>query len=182
MAQLLAVVGGGDLSTHAVLAAEALRRAAGRRNTPIALEIRGKGASGNPLSEAAIAGAKTVLLVGEGDLGEGRFGALHRARAAIEDVLTDVNAVFDRLSAGAEPPSPAADGPKRIVAVTSCPTGIAHTCMAAEGLQAAAEALGHPIRVETQGSHAYRPTDRLIAEKADQWAFAATHLGVKVTT
>ncbi len=34
------------------------------------------------------------------------------------------------------------------------------------------------IRVETQGSHAYRPTDRLIAEKADQWAFAAAHLQV----
>ncbi|PXW54434.1 fructose-specific PTS transporter subunit EIIC [Methylobacterium sp. B4] len=152
MAQLLAVVGGGDLSTHAVLAAEALRRAAGRRNTPIALEIRGKGASGNPLSEAAIAQAKTVLLVGEGDLGEGRFGALHRARAALEDVLTDVNAVFDRLSAGAEAPSPAAAGPKRIVAVTSCPTGIAHTFMAAEGIQAAAQALGHDVRVETQGS------------------------------
>lgn len=32
------------------------------------------------------------------------------------------------------------------------------------------------IRVETQGSHAYRPTDRLIAERADQWAFAAAHL------
>jgi prolyl oligopeptidase len=37
------------------------------------------------------------------------------------------------------------------------------------------------IRVETQGSHAYRPTDRLIAEKADQWAFAAHHLGVDVS-
>ncbi len=33
------------------------------------------------------------------------------------------------------------------------------------------------IRVETQGSHGYRPTDKLIEEKADQWAFAATHLG-----
>ncbi|HWI17503.1 MAG TPA: prolyl oligopeptidase family serine peptidase [Vicinamibacterales bacterium] len=32
------------------------------------------------------------------------------------------------------------------------------------------------IRVETRGSHAYRPTDRLIAERADQWAFAAAHL------
>ncbi len=28
------------------------------------------------------------------------------------------------------------------------------------------------IRIETQGSHAYRPTDRRIAELADQWAFA----------
>jgi prolyl oligopeptidase len=34
------------------------------------------------------------------------------------------------------------------------------------------------IRVETRGSHGYRPTDRLIAERADQWAFAAAHLGV----
>jgi prolyl oligopeptidase len=34
------------------------------------------------------------------------------------------------------------------------------------------------IRVETQGSHGYRPTDRLIAERADQWAFAARHLQV----
>jgi prolyl oligopeptidase len=32
------------------------------------------------------------------------------------------------------------------------------------------------IRVETRGSHGYRPTDRLIAERADQWAFAAAHL------
>lgn len=155
MAQLLAVVGGGDLSTHAVLAAEALRKAAGRRNTPIALEVRGKGASGAPISDAAIAEARAVLLVGEGDLGEGRFGALHRARAAIDDVLTDVNAVFDRLTAGTDAPSSAATaaaGPKRIVAITSCPTGIAHTFMAAEGIQAAAQALGHAVRVETQGS------------------------------
>ena len=44
----------------------------------------------------------------------------------------------------------------------------------------AAQACDRPalIRVETRGSHAYRPTDRLIAEKADQWAFAAAHLGV----
>jgi prolyl oligopeptidase len=34
------------------------------------------------------------------------------------------------------------------------------------------------IRVETKGSHGYRPTDKLIEEKADQWAFAAAHLSV----
>jgi fructose PTS system EIIBC or EIIC component len=154
MAQLLAVVGGGDLSTHAVLALEALRKAAGRRNQPIALELRGAPGA-DSLPEAAIREAGAVLLVGSGDLGEGRFGALHRARAAIEDVLTDVNAVLDRaLSGGGEaaPAARAATETRRIVAITSCPTGIAHTFMAAEGLQAAAQALGHAIRVETQGS------------------------------
>ncbi|QQS09299.1 MAG: PTS fructose transporter subunit IIB [Phycisphaerales bacterium] len=40
----------------------------------------------------------------------------------------------------------------RIVAVTACPTGIAHTYMAAEQLEKAAKAAGHTIRVETQGS------------------------------
>jgi PTS system fructose-specific IIC component len=38
------------------------------------------------------------------------------------------------------------------VAITSCPTGIAHTFMAAEGLEQGAKALGHRIKVETQGS------------------------------
>jgi prolyl oligopeptidase len=34
------------------------------------------------------------------------------------------------------------------------------------------------IRIETQGSHGYRPTDKRIAELADQWAFAAAETGV----
>jgi len=40
----------------------------------------------------------------------------------------------------------------RIVAVTACPTGIAHTYMAAEQLEKTARALGHEIAVETQGA------------------------------
>lgn len=40
----------------------------------------------------------------------------------------------------------------RILAVTACPTGIAHTYMAAEALERAAEKLGYSIKVETNGS------------------------------
>ena len=40
----------------------------------------------------------------------------------------------------------------KILAVTSCPTGIAHTYMAAEALEQAAKAAGHEIVVETQGA------------------------------
>ena len=39
-----------------------------------------------------------------------------------------------------------------LVAVTACPTGIAHTYMAAEKLEKAGKALGHHIKVETQGA------------------------------
>ena len=40
----------------------------------------------------------------------------------------------------------------KIVAVTACPTGIAHTYMAAEQLEKTAKTLGHQIKVETQGA------------------------------
>ncbi len=45
----------------------------------------------------------------------------------------------------------------------------------------AAQGCDNPIliRVETQGSHGYRPTDKRIAELADEWAFTAGRMGVQ---
>jgi fructose-specific phosphotransferase system IIB component len=40
----------------------------------------------------------------------------------------------------------------KLIAVTACPTGIAHTYMAAEQLEKTAKKLGHTIKVETQGA------------------------------
>lgn len=40
----------------------------------------------------------------------------------------------------------------KILAITACPTGIAHTYMAAEYLERAGELLGHTVKVETQGA------------------------------
>ncbi|WFB09155.1 fructose-specific PTS transporter subunit EIIC [Streptomyces sp. LX-29] len=58
------------------------------------------------------------------------------------------------MTSPADPPEGVgASGPRlRLLAVTACPTGIAHTYMAAEKLTQAAEAFGHRITVETQGS------------------------------
>ena len=42
--------------------------------------------------------------------------------------------------------------PPLILAITACPTGIAHTYMAAENLEAAAQDLGYRIKIETHGS------------------------------
>ena len=41
---------------------------------------------------------------------------------------------------------------KKIVAITACPTGIAHTYMAAEKLRNVGKELGYEVRVETQGT------------------------------
>lgn len=64
-----------------------------------------------------------------------------------DDEKPDLN---DQLAAQTAD-APAADA-FRILAVTSCPTGIAHTYMAAEGLEKAAKAAGCSIKVETRGS------------------------------
>ncbi|WP_437113772.1 fructose-specific PTS transporter subunit EIIC [Streptomyces roseoverticillatus] len=63
---------------------------------------------------------------------------------------------------GAEGDSPG----RKLLAVTACPTGIAHTYMAAEKLAQAAQALGHAMKVETQGSIGAENvlSDREIAE------------------
>ncbi|MFJ3846543.1 fructose-specific PTS transporter subunit EIIC [Streptomyces albidoflavus] len=65
--------------------------------------------------------------------------------------------------------APAGSGPApfRIVAVTSCPTGIAHTYMAAEALQRAGEEEGVDLRVETQGSAGFRRIDPAVVAAAD---------------
>jgi PTS system fructose-specific IIC component len=61
----------------------------------------------------------------------------------------------------------------KFVAVTSCPTGIAHTYMAAEALEQAGKAAGHQVDVETQGSAGSSPLDPAIIAAADGVIFAA---------
>ncbi|MCB9413181.1 MAG: PTS fructose transporter subunit IIBC [Actinobacteria bacterium] len=61
----------------------------------------------------------------------------------------------------------------KFVAVTSCPTGIAHTYMAAEALETAAANAGHEIEVETQGAGGFTPLDPAVIAAADAVIFAA---------
>ncbi|MDF2744509.1 MAG: system, fructose subfamily, subunit, partial [Actinomycetia bacterium] len=61
----------------------------------------------------------------------------------------------------------------KIVAVTSCPTGIAHTYMAAEALEQAAKEAGHEIKVETQGAAGAEAVADADIAGADAVVFAA---------
>lgn len=60
----------------------------------------------------------------------------------------------------------------KLVAVTACPTGIAHSAMAAEALEVAARAAGHDIEVEIQGAAGGRPLPRETIAGADAVIFA----------
>jgi PTS system fructose-specific IIC component len=61
----------------------------------------------------------------------------------------------------------------KLVAVTSCPTGIAHTYMAAEAIEQAAKAAGHDIVVETQGAAGATPLPAEAVASADAVIVAA---------
>lgn len=61
----------------------------------------------------------------------------------------------------------------KFVGVSSCPTGIAHTYMAAEALEQAAKAAGHELVMETQGSAGTQQIDQAVIDAADGVIFAA---------
>ena len=71
-----------------------------------------------------------------------------------------------------EPETAGAPRPKRLVAVTACPTGIAHTYMAADSLVAAAKEAGVDLQVETQGSSGAKALDPAVIAAADAVIFA----------
>lgn len=137
---------------NGLLANEALRKAAEEHGFAYASEVIGEG-SANVFRDTPAAG-DFLLLVNKADIPNDAFAHLAQLSVELNDVLSNANAVITRLIkqapvvTGNNPTPPA----KRIVAVTACPTGIAHTFMAAEGLVQAAAALGIEMRVETQGS------------------------------
>jgi PTS system fructose-specific IIC component len=90
-------------------------------------------------------------------------------------------------SAATTPAAPAAAAPaagdgagarRSVVVVSACPTGIAHTYMAADKLTAAGEAAGIDVHVETQGSSGSTPLDPAVIRAADAVIFAVD-VGVK---
>ncbi|MDP1805921.1 MAG: PTS fructose-like transporter subunit IIB, partial [Acidimicrobiales bacterium] len=150
---------------HTLMAAEALRRQAQVMGHEIEVETQGAEGTKQPLTAEAIASADGVIIAADIYVDPVRFAgkpvsaastadAIRHTRDVLEAAIAAANDPDDALpeeSVGAAPVT-ATGEQRRIVAVTSCPTGIAHTFMAAEGLSRAAEGLGHWIKVETQGS------------------------------
>ena len=108
--------------------------------------------------------------------------SLRNAGSADEVVELVDDVVNPKPAADAAPA--AADKPaeqkraKHLVAITACPTGIAHTYMAADALAAAAKEAGVELTVETQGSSGSTPLPADVIAGADAVIFA-TDVGVK---
>lgn len=112
------------------------------------------------------------------------FVASLRDAGTVDEVVTLVDGVVNPAPAPvvetvAEPEA-AAEPTKAvsIIAITACPTGIAHTYMAADALKQAAETAGVELTVETQGSSGSTPLPAATIAAADAVIFA-TDVGVK---
>src|SRR5205823_3555730 len=156
MAKIVAVTSCPTGIAHTFMAAESLQRAAQAQGHTIKVETQGSAGAQNTLTPAEIAAADAVIIAADTTVDMSRFAGKPRYETTTQVAIHDGQEVVKNALAQvtARPTAPAAtmDTPKKIVAITSCPTGIAHTFMAAEGLQKGAEALGHTIKVETQGS------------------------------
>ncbi len=159
MAKIIAVTACPTGIAHTYMAAEALKKTAALLGHSIRVETQGAAGARDILDDADLAAAELVILAADTHVEMTRFAgkavhetttsvAIRDPRGVIETALASIG-----ISAERQPrPETAAAAPKRIVAITACPTGIAHTFMAAEALKKAAAQHGYEIKVETQGS------------------------------
>lgn len=139
-----------------VLCSRLLQAAAERLGWQTRVEVHDARAIGSPLSEAEIAAADWVLVVKTGELPLGRFAGKRLLLATPAEALADPQRFLREAAERAQPyvesAAPETGGRRRLVAITACPTGVAHTFMAAEALQQAAQRMGIELQVETRGS------------------------------
>ena len=164
MAQLIAIAASQAGPAHSFITGEALRAAAERLGHRLALWVQTPLGDQGGWSETELAQAQACILASDLDLDNPAATRAPVLRIDPTEVLADAEGAVRRALqlAGALPPAAppvaaapvaaAPSAPLRIVAITSCPTGVAHTFMAAEALEQGAKALGHRIQVETQGS------------------------------
>ncbi len=155
MAKIVAVTACPTGIAHTIMAAEGLEQAAKQLGHDIQVETQGSVGTRNTLTESDIAAADVVVIAADTRVDTARFIDKPLYETTTEPAIRDgagvIKAALASIPAAAAPAAmPAAH--LKIVAITSCPTGIAHTFMAAEGLEQGAKNQGHAIKVETQGS------------------------------
>ena len=155
MAKIVAVTSCPTGIAHTIMAAEGLEQAAKQLGHDIQVETQGSVGTRNTLTESDIAAADVVIIAADTRVDTARFIDKPLYETSTEPAIRDgagvIEAALASVPAAATPATvPAAS--LKIVAITSCPTGIAHTFMAAEGLEQGAQSQGHAIKVETQGS------------------------------
>lgn len=192
MANIIAVTACPTGIAHTYMAAEALKKTAIIMGHNISVETRGATGAQNNISDEVIKTADVVIMASDVHLEMNRFVGKAIYTISTSDAIRDTEQVIQAAlnlievqssqattdAPAVNPPTSSAQSRKKIVAITACPTGIAHTFMAAEALKKWAKANHCDIRVETQGSVGAKNqlTDEEIAEADVVVIGADTHV------
>ena len=149
---------------NSVIAAGLLEKAAASLGWNAVVECHNSVEPAKLLTVDEISSADLVVIAGN-NIDINRFTGKRVYQADVSDAIPDAKAFLQTAAAAATVTSAAAvasqqtqEKPKvspmskRIVAITACPTGVAHTFMAAEALEEEAKKRGYWIKVETRGS------------------------------
>ncbi len=159
---------------NSILAAGLLEQAAAKLGWNASIECQSSVVNANALTQDQIEQAECIVIAANTPVDTSRFVGKKVYQAPISDVTADAVAFLQNAPAKAETlteatplaQAPADTATKKIVAITACPTGVAHTFMAAEALEEEGKRRGHQIKVETRGSVGAKNqlTDQEIAE------------------
>ncbi len=160
---------------NSILAAGLLEQAAAKLGWNASIECQSSVIDANTLTQDQIEQAECIVIAANTPVDTSRFVGKKVYQAPISDVTADAVAFLQSAPEKAETlveatqvaqPAAESSATKKIVAITACPTGVAHTFMAAEALEEEGKRRGHQIKVETRGSVGAKNqlTDQEIAE------------------
>jgi len=165
---------------NSIIAASLLKQAAGALNWKATIECQSSVLPVEVLSQADIDAAEVIIIASNADIDNTRFVGKKVYQGNISECTTHPQAWLEEAQSKAAELTAAqvsvgetvvatvgeSAGAKKIVAITACPTGVAHTFMAAEALESESKRQGHIIKVETRGSVGAKNqlTDQDIAE------------------
>ncbi len=146
---------------NSILAAGLLEQAAKKLGWDAKIECQSSVIDSTPLSADDISNADVVFIAASTPVETSRFVGQKVYQVDIKEVIEDATVCLEKAPSLATELTQATtvaklqsaeSGAKKIVAITACPTGVAHTFMAAEALEEEGKRRGHQIKVETRGS------------------------------
>lgn len=148
---------------NSILAAGLLEQAAAKLTWNAKIECQSSVVESTLLTETDVEKAEVIIIAANTSVDTSRFVGKKVYQAEISEVAKDATAflqqavenatLLEKATTLAAPITPeATSAAKKIVAITACPTGVAHTFMAAEALEEEGKRRGHQIKVETRGS------------------------------
>ncbi|MGR5407447.1 PTS fructose transporter subunit IIBC [Vibrio sp. PNB22_8_1] len=146
---------------NSIIAAGLLEQAAAKLGWNAKIECQSSVVEPTRLTDADIEQAEVIVIAANTTVDTSRFVGKKVYQADISTVAKDASAFLQTAVENAATLEQAitvaatvesASATKIIVAITACPTGVAHTFMAAEALEEEGKRRGHQIKVETRGS------------------------------